>query len=197
MNPILEAGDIPSNGASRLPAGTGDIAQCVTDTKFSTKTLAAAVWPAVTAFFTTQMVADPTLDYYDSAGQIVTSAKMFMIQAIAVNLRGGAIVDLDAIVNLGVIVLTSQQKEVGRLRLRHLCAAGGLYIAGAQAAAAAVYGVTNGEPQNEPFRINELLLQTNQTFKVELWGPITTPYTITVAVNVEVDLMGYEIRPTA
>lgn len=185
------------NNASRMPVGTGQPVQIISDTKFSTKTYAAAVAPAFLDFFTTTPVADATLDWYDAANQLVTSAKQFIIQAIGTNFVGTAIADVNAFISLGILILTCQQKEIGRFRLRNLCAAGGTFVAGAQVAAANTVGVINGSPMAEPWRISELQIQTNQTFKCTLAMPTTTPYTVTASTTAEIDLFGFEVRPAA
>jgi hypothetical protein len=201
MNPILESNEpiSPELAAAiqNVSGGSGQ-AQFITDTKFSTKSFAPGVWPATTDFFTTAPVADPTLDYYDAGNQLVSSGKIFMIKAVAVNLRGGALADIDAFINLGILVLTVQNKEDGRYRLRHLTASGGVFIAATQGTATTgIIGANNGMPINEPFRVCDLLAHTNQQVKASLWGPTISPYTITTAMTTEVDLMGYEIRPLA
>ena len=183
-----------ANPESRILKGA---IQCVSDTKYSTKTLAAAVAPASTDFFTSAPSADATVDNYDAGNQLVTSAKQFMIQAISVNVIGTAIADIDAIIQKGVIVLTAQNKEIGRFRVRHLAAAGGTFVAGAQVAAASPVGVVNGTPQTDIWRVMEILIDTNQSFKASLYMPTATPYTVTASTSVEIDLVGYEVRPAA
>lgn len=175
---------------------TGPV-QAVSDTKYSIKTLAIGVAPAQTDFFTSAPSADPTVDNYDAGNQLVTSQKQFCIQGLACNVISTSIADVDAIINKGIIVLTAQNKEIGRFRVRHLAAAGGTFVAGAQVAAASSVGVTNGTPQTDMWRIAELLIDTNQSFKASLWMPTAAPYTIIAATTVEIDLYGYEIRPTA
>ena len=192
-NPIAKF----TSNATRQPTGTGTTAQCVTDTKFSQKILAIGVAPPQTDFFLSSPSADPTVDWYDAANQLVTSGKKFTIQAIGINVTSTSIADVNAVIELGILVLTAQNKEIGRHRVRNLSAAGGTYVAGAQVAAASSVGVLNGAPQNEPWQVIELQLQTNQSFKASLWMPTITPYTFIAATTVEVDLFGYEIRPTA
>ena len=153
--------------------------------------------PATTDFFTTAPVVDATLDNYDAGNQLVTSGKSFVIQALSVNVIGTALADIDAIIQKGVIVITAQNKEIGRFRVRNLCSAGGTFVAGAQAAAASPIGVVNGIPQSEAWRIAELEIATNQSFKVQLFMPVTTPYTVTASTSVEIGLIGYEKRPVA
>ena len=182
------------NSSTRLLGGA---VQAISDTKYSIKTLSAAVAPAQTDFFTSAPSADPTVDNYDAGNQLVTSQKQFMIQALAVNIIGTAIADVDAIIQKGIIVLTAQNKEIGRFRVRHLAAAGGTFVAGSQVAAANTVGVVNGTPQTDIWRVIDLLIDTNQSFKASLWMPTAAPYTVTASTTVEVDLVGYEIRPAA
>ena len=189
------------NTQTRQPSVAGAKMQAVSDTKWSTKTYTGgAVAAAQTDFFTIGPSSDPTVDNYDAANQLVTSQKQFVIQALSVNVLPGAaatIADIDNFIQHGVLVLTAQQKEIGRYRLRHLSAAGGTFVAGSQVAAAALPGVINGMPQNEAWRIAELTISTNQSIKASVWMPTVAPITPTGAVNVEVDFIGYEIRPAA
>ena len=188
------------NSAVSLP-GVRQV-QIVSDTKWSTKTIALGVAPATTDFFTSAPSADPTVDNYDAGNQLVTSQKSFTIQAITVALFGGAttaggIIDLNQIIEQGVIILTAQNKEIGRFRVRNLSAAGGLFVAGAQVAAAAVSGLVNGNPQASPWQIAPLTLAPNQSFKATLAMPTVAPVTLSAAVNVQIGLVGFETRPAA
>ena len=193
-NPI---GNFSSN-ATRMPFGKpGQPVQCVSDTKYSTKTFAIGVAGSTTDFFTTAPVADRTLDNYDAGNQLVTSGKAFVIQGITVNVKSTSIADVDAFIQLGILVLTAQGKEIGAFRLRNLSAGGGTFVAGAQVAAASSVGVINGLPQSDVFRVAELMLATNQSFKATVIMPTTTTYTVIAATTVEVGLLGYEIRPVA
>ncbi len=193
-NPI---GNFSSN-ATRMPFGKpGQPVQCVSDTKYSTKTLAIGVAPAQTDFFTSAPLADRTLDNYDAGNQLVTSGKAFVIQGIAVNVKSTSIADCDAVIQLGIVILTAQGKEIGAFRVRNLAAGGGTYVAGAQVAAASSVGVTNGLPQSDVFRVAELMLATNQSFKASLLMPTATTYTVIAATTVEIGLLVYEIRPVA
>jgi len=185
------------NNASRMPVGPGKSVQIVSDTKFSTKTFAIGVAAAFTDYFTTTPLADATLDWYDAANQLVTSAKQFVIQGIGVNPISTSIADVNAFIQSGVLILTCQQKEIGRYRLRNLAAGGGTFVAGAQVAAASSVGVINGNPMPEVWRCAELQIQTNQTFKATLAMPTTAPYTVIASTTVEVDLFGFEVRPAA
>lgn len=185
------------NNASRMPVGTGQPVQIISDTKFSTKTFAIGVAAAFTDYFTSTPVTDATLDWYDAANQLVTSAKQFVIQGIGVNPISTSIADVNAFIQQGILILYAQQKEIGRYRLRNLAAGGGTFVAGAQVAAASSVGVVNGTPMPFVWQCAELQIQTNQTFKATLAMPTTAPYTVIASTTVEVDLFGYEIRPAA
>jgi len=193
-NPIGNFG----NNATRMPFGKpGQPVQCVSDTKYSTKTLSIGVAPAQTDFFTSAPSADRTVDNYDAGNQLVTSGKAFVIQGITVNPISTSIADVDAVIQKGVIVLTAQNKEIGTFRVRNLAAGGGTFVAGAQVAAASSVGVVNGMPQSDLFRVAELMIATNQSFKAQLLMPTGTTYTVIAATTVEIALQGYEIRPVA
>jgi len=186
-----------ANNATRDTIRPGASFQCVSDTKFSTKSIAIGVAPVSTDFFTTAPVVDRCVDNYDAGNQLVTSGKSFVIQAICVIPISTSIADVDAVIQKGLIVLTAQNKEIGVFRVRHLAAGGGTFVAGAQVAAASSVGVVNGMPQSDMFRVSELQIQTNQSFKAQLIMPVTAPYTMIAATTIEVDLVGYEIRPMA
>jgi hypothetical protein len=193
-NPVGQFG----SNATRLQFGKpGQPVQCVSDTKYSTKTLAIGVAPAQTDFFTSAPSADRCVDNYDAGNQLVTSGKAFVIQGITVNPISTSIADVDAVIQKGVVLLTAQGKEIGAFRVRNLAAGGGTFVAGAQVAAASSVGVVNGMPQSDLFRVSELMLATNQSFKASLLMPTATPYTIIAATTVEIALQGYEIRPVA
>lgn len=190
-NPVSNFG----NPSTRLPGG---LKQCISDTKYSTKTLAIGVAPVTTDFFTSAPSADRTVDNYDAGNQLVTSGKAFMIQGITANIISTSIADVDAVIQKGVLVLTCQNKEIGAFRLRNLCAGGGTFVAGAQVAAASSVGVVNGNPNADIWRVSDLLIQTNQSFKATLVMPAgALAYTIIAATNVEIGLHGFEIRPAA
>jgi hypothetical protein len=186
-----------ANSASRMPVGSGQPVQIISDTKFSTKTFAIGVAASFTDYFTTTPIQDATVDWYDAANQLVTSAKQFVIQSIGVKVFSTSIADINAFINSGILILTCQQKEIGRYRIRVLNSGGDVFVAGAQVAAASSVGVSNGQPQAEPWRIAELAIQTNQTFKATVAMPVLAPYTVIASTNVEVDLFGYEARPAA
>ena len=190
-NPIMQGSSL--NNATRLPGRR----QYISDTKWATRTLAIGVAPVNTDFFTAAPNADQVLDRYDGANMLVTSDKEFIIQGITVNVSSTSIADIDAVVQRGIVVLTAQNKEIGAFRVRQLCAGGGTYVAGAQVAAASSVGVTNGLPNTDLFRVAELRIASNQTFKASLVMPAATPYTIIAATAVEIGLQGYETRPAA
>jgi hypothetical protein len=191
-NPTLQNSSI--NNQTRMTRGP---VQMVSDTKWATRVLAIGVAPAVTDFFTAPPAVDKVLDNYDAGNQLVTSNKEFVIQGITVNVSSTSIADIDAVVQRGCVVLTAQNKEIGWFRVRQLCAGGGTYVAGAQVAAASSVGVTNGLPNVDLFRVAELRIAANQSFKAQLVMPTTTTYTIIAATSVEIALQGYEIRPAA
>jgi hypothetical protein len=191
-NPVFNTG----HPATRL-SGSGQPVQIISDTKWCSRTIAIGVAPVATDFFNAAAVADRTVDNFDAPNQLVTSGKRFMIQAISVNVTSTSIADVNAFIQQGVLVLTCQGKEIGAFRLRNLNAGGGTFVAGAQVAAASSVGVTNGVPSSDVFRISDLLIETNQTFRATLLMPAIAPYTCIAATTVEVDLQGYEIRPAA
>lgn len=193
-NPIPPPGN---SAATRMSTQGGRRMQVISDTKWSQKNYAIGVIQPQLDFFLSAPSADPTVDNYDAGGQLVTSAKGFTIQALCVNILASVIADVNAFIQYGIVVLTAQQKEIGRFRLRHLCASGGPFVAGAQVAAASSVGVTNGSPDSDPWLIEPLFIDTNQTFKASIWMPITTPITTTSIVTAEIALCGFEARPAA
>jgi hypothetical protein len=181
----------------------GRVFQCVSDVKVSTQILPPFA-PAYVSFFTTPPGGDQTVDRYDAARQLVTSGKLFVIQAIGVNITfipteaNPVADDFDYIVQHGILVLYAQDKEIGAFRVRHLNSCGGTFIAGDQAILAASAGVLNGDPTTNAYRVAELKIETDETFKAVLFFPQTfPPYQFTTPAVVEVDLFGYELRPKA
>lgn len=185
------------NSNTRLPVGPGGATQVISDTKWSQKILALGAAPVSTDFFTSAPNADRTIDNYDAGNQLVTSGKSFTIQGITVNVISATLADIDNIIQRGTVVLTAQGKEIGAFRVRNLCAAGGTYVAGAQVAAANTVGVTNGLSQTDMFRVSDLTIETNQSFKATLVLPSAVGITLTSATTVEIGLHGYEARPAA
>ena len=131
------------------------------------------------------------------ATEVGHESKQFMIQAIAVNVIGTAIADVDAIIQKGVIVLAAQNKEIGRFRVRHLAAAGGTLVGVPRLPPQIPLALSTGRLETDIWRVIDLLIDTNQSFKASLLMPTTTTYTVTASTTVEIDLCGYEIRPAA
>ena len=183
---------------SSLASKLSGLFQIVSDTKWATKSFAIGVVASQTDFFLAGASADPTIDNYDAGGQLVTSDKSFVIQALASNIISTSIADVDAFIQKGIVILTCQQKEVGRFRLRHLNAAGGTFVAGAQVAAASSVGVISGNPGMDPWTVGDILVSPNMGFKVTLCMPQgALAYTAIAATTVELDLIGYEARPAS
>jgi len=193
-NPTRPRGGFPADQTASSVPGIG---QFVSDQKFATKIQAAGVWPAAIDFFQAAPGTDQTEDYYDAGNQLVTSGKSFTIQNIGVHIYSADLHDYDAIIHRVVLVLTVQQKEVGRFRVRRLTEAGGLWLASAQSAAASHLGASNGTPHNSPFNIAPITIDTNQTFKATLLGPTRDPYTLIDQTTIQVVLEGFETRPVA
>jgi hypothetical protein len=197
------SGRFPGNSSGT----TGQGEEFVSDFKLNTLTIAAGVWPNITTFFKATPNADPTRDNYDGANFLVTSGKKFTIMSIGLHVYSACIRDIDAIINRGVLKLQTQLKDRGTFPCRRLTEAGGLWVASSQIAATTgeiatantdtVLGVCNGVPQNSPFNISPLEIDTNQTFNAILYGPTADPYTFIDQVTVQLILEGFETRPAA
>ena len=186
------------NNASRMPVGTGQPVQIISDTKFTTKTFAIGAAAALHGLLHHHARSqDATLDWYDAANQLVTSAKQFVIQGLGSNIISTSIADVNAFIQSAMLILTCQQKEIGRQRLRNLCSAGGPFVAGAQVAAASSVGVINGNPRPNPGAWRSCRSRPTRPSRPPWPCRPSTPYTVIASTTVEIDLFGFEVRPAA
>ena len=181
--------------------------QQIHDMKWATRSIASGVIPTTTNFFGAAPSADLTVDRYEQPNTLVSSAKIYTIYGLFVQLYAGAsatLLDLEKVCSWTCLRLVTAQKEYGVFPLSLLPAGGGLYVQGGNisvtpAAAPGGQSVTaalNGQPgRNAAFTFaNPLIIQANQSFYAELLGPTVTTQTLTGAVSVRVILDGVEQR---
>lgn len=176
------------------PGASNVAKQIVSEVKYDTVALAAAAVPAQTAAFA-QNSADLALKNFDGNQILVNSGKAFLIKNISINVRGTVIADIDAVINQLSCRIQVDQKVYGTIPLSRLCAAGGTFVAGAQVAAASGVGITNGNPLNQPFRLEvPIMVEGLKTFYFFILGPTGTPLTLTSIVTLRIQLEGKQAQ---
>lgn len=188
------------------PTGIGQN-QIIHDMKWATRTIAAGVIPTTTNFFGAAPSSDLTVDRYEQPNTLVSSAKIYTIYGMFVQVYAGAaavLQDLEKLCSWTAIRLVTAQKEYGIFPVSLLPAGGGLTVQSGQIAVTpaappggqSVTAALNGTPaRNAAFTFaNPLIIQANQSFYTELLGPTVTPQTLTGAVIVRVVLDGVEQR---
>lgn len=180
--------------------------QSISETKYDTLTLAAAAIPAQTTFFATTS-ADLALKNFEGPGNLVTSGKLFLIQTIGVVIASIAAAataqNLADLVNLCSLRLQVDQKIMGTFPLHQLTGFGGAYLpsqvavtaAAAPAGAVANFGITNGAPINQPFRVRPMLVEGQKQFAAYLIAPTGTAITLAGTVGLKVCLGGLQFQP--
>lgn len=193
---------IPTPTRAFQPAGVGLLAP-IHDFKFATRSLAAAVIPAVTNFFGAAPNADPTLDRYDQSGTLCSSGNKFTIWQIAVHIWKNTVDvnlnDLRAIIDNCMIRMTTNSREFGLYPVLDLPAGGGLAVQAGQVASTPVaapgafstMGAVNGHPLRKRFSLKHPLeVGSNQQFFMELVAPQATPITLVSITQVRIELEG-------
>jgi hypothetical protein len=178
--------------------------QVQSETKYDTIALAAAVLPT-TQFFANQ-TADLAVKNFDGNGILVNSGKYFLIQTIGAVISSIApavtaqnIVD---VINLCSVRLQVDNKIMGTFPLHQLTGFGGAYLpsqvavtaAAAPAGAASNFGITNGVPHSQPFRVNPMLIEPQKAFAMFLVAPTTTPITLAGILGLKFCLGGLQFQ---
>jgi hypothetical protein len=189
------------------PAQTAMVAgkQVVSEIKYDTLTLAAAAIPAQTQFFASPS-ADLAIKNFEGPAQIVTSGKLFLIQTLGVVIAQIAAAttaqNLFDLIMRCSLRLQIDQKVMGTFPIHALTGFGGPYLpsqvavtaAAAPAGAASNFGITNGVPQSQPFRVNPLLIEGQKAFAAFLVAPTGTAITLAGAVDVKVLIGGLQFQ---
>lgn len=179
--------------------------QVVSETKYDTLTFAAAVVPSQTQFFANQN-ADLAIKNFDGNGILVNSGKLFLAQTLGVvitsisaALTGQNIADF---INQTSLRLQVDQKVMGTFAIHQLTGFGGAFLpsqvavtaAAAPAGAVSNFGISNGMPMSQPFRINPLLIEGQKAFAAFLIGPTGAPITLAGTMGVKVLLGGLQFQ---
>ena len=176
------------------PGGVPITKQIISEVKYDTVVLAAAAVPAQTSAFAANS-ADLAIKNFDGNQILVNSGKSFLIKNISINVRGTVIADIDATIQQLSCRIQVDQKVYGTFPLSRLSAAGGTFVAGAQVAAASGVGVVNGNPLNQPFRLEvPIMVEGLKTFYFFILGPTGTPLVLTSAVTLRIQLEGKQAQ---
>lgn len=180
--------------------------QSISETKYDTLTLAAAAIPSTTQFFATPS-SDVARKNFEGPSQLITSGKLFLVQTIGVVISQIAAAataqNLLDLINNCAVRLQVDQKIMGTFPLHQLTGFGGAHLssqvavtaAAAPAGAAANFGITNGMPQNQPFRLRPMLIEGQKNFAAYLIGPTGTVITLAGAVDLKLCVGGLQFQP--
>ena len=178
--------------------------QSISETKYDTINLAAAA-VVRTDFFQTPS-ADLAIKNFEGPGILVTSGKLFLVQTIGVVIASIAAAataqNLMDLIMLCSLRITNDQKIMGTFPLHQLTGFGGAYLpsqvavtpAAAPAGAVSNFGVTNGMPHNQPFRVRPMLVEGQKPFTVSLIAPTGTAITLAGIVGLKVCLGGLQFQ---
>lgn len=178
--------------------------QVISETKYDTLTLAAAVVPN-TQFFANQ-TADLAIKNFDGNGILVNSGKLFLIQTLGVVVSAIAAAttaqNIADVINLCSLRLQVDSKIMGTFPLHQLTGFGGAYLpsqvavtaAAAPAGAVSNFGITNGVPQSQPFRLNPMLIEGQKAFAAFLIAPTGTAITLAGTLGLKVCLGGLQFQ---
>jgi hypothetical protein len=179
--------------------------QAISETKYDTLTLAAVAIPSQTQFFATPS-ADLALKNFEGPGQLITSGKLFLIQNIGVAIAQIAAAttaqNLFDLIMRCSLRLQVDQKVMGTFPIHQLSGFGGPFLpsqvavtaAAAPAGAVSNFGITNGVPQNQPFRVRPMLIEGQKSFAAYLVAPTGTAITLAGAVDVKVLVHGVQFQ---
>jgi hypothetical protein len=199
--------DLMKYATSLDPAQRDNLAgkQVVSETKFDTLTLAAAVIPNQTQFFANQN-ADLAVKNFDGNGILVASGKSFLAQTLGLIITkiNAAVTaqNLVDLINNCTVRLQVDQKIMGTYCAHQLTGFGGAFLpsqvavtaAAAPAGATANFGISNGMPMSQPFRINPLLIEGQKAFAAFLIGPTGSPITLAGTVDLRIAIGGLQFQ---
>lgn len=179
--------------------------QAISETKYDTLTLAAAVLPNQTQFFANPS-ADLAIKNFEGPSNLVTSGKLFLAQTLGFMIsKSSATVTAQNIMDLlhnCAIRVQCDQKVMGTFPVHQLTGFGGVYLpsqvavtgAAAPAGAVANFGITNGVPHSQPFRINPLLVEGQKSFACFLIAPTGTAITLAGTLDVKMLIGGIQFQ---
>lgn len=199
--------DLFQYATSLDPAMVQQIAakQQISETKYDTIAFAAGAITPATPFFANQS-SDLAFKNFDGNGYLVGQGKWFLAQTIGVNVIdvGATTTGLEvlAVLNKCAIRLQVDTKIMGTFPLHQLTGFGGAFVpsqiavaaAAAPAGAIANAGITNGQPQNLPFKLTPMLLEGQKPFVATLIGPTGTPISTTGGITLKVCVGGLQFQ---
>lgn len=179
--------------------------QAISETKYDTLTLAAAVIPNQTQFFANPS-ADLAVKNFEGPSNLVTSGKLFLAQTLGFKIVRIAAATtaqnlMDLIENCSLRV-QCDQKVMGTFPVSQLTGFGGIYLpsqvaatpAAPPAGAVSNFGISNGIPHSQPFRINPLLVEGQKSFAAFLIAPTGNAITLAGAIDVKVLIGGIQFQ---
>ena len=179
--------------------------QAISETKYDTLTLAAAVVPNQTQFFANPS-ADLAIKNFEGPSNLVTSGKLFLAQTLGFMIsKISAAVTAQNIMDLlhnCCLRVQCDQKVMGTFPVHQLTGFGGAFLpsqvavtaAAAPAGAVSNFGITNGFPHSQPFRINPLLVEGQKSFAAFLIAPTGSPITLLGTLDVKVLIGGIQFQ---
>lgn len=179
--------------------------QAISEDKYDTLTLAAAAIPAQTQFFSAPS-SDLAIKNFDGPGYLVSNGKLFLIQTIGLKIctmaaavTGANIIDF---VNRTCVRIQVDQKVMGTFPTHRLTGFGGVFapsqvaptVAANPVGGVAASALENGVPQNQPFRIKPLLIESQKNFAAYLIGPTGTALTLAGTLEIKIILGGLQYQ---
>jgi len=178
--------------------------QVISETKYDTLILPAVVL-ANTPFFQAQ-TPDLAVKNFDGNGYLLNSGKWFLFQTLGVNITnisaavtGQNIVD---VINRCALRIQIDQKVMGTYPVHQLTGFGGAFLSSNVAATVAAnppggvanFGITNGMPQSQPFRVIPQLIEPQKAFVATLIAPTGTTITLLGTLEIKVSLGGLQFQ---
>jgi len=199
--------DLLQYATSLDPAQAAALAgkQVISETKYDTLTLPAAAVGAQTQFFANQ-TAELALKNFDGNGILVGTGRLFLAQTLGVKITGNAAAttaqNILDVVNRCCIRLQVDNKIMGTFPVHQLTGFGGIYApsqvavtaAAAPAGAVANFGLENGSPQNQPFRLSPMLIEGQKAFAAFLISPTGTPIVLAGTLDLKVIVGGLQFQ---
>jgi len=105
--------------------------------------------------------------------------------------------------NKTAVRLQVDQKIMGTFPSHMLTGFGGAYLpsqvavtaAAAPAGAVSNFGITNGAPQNQPYRVRPMLIEGQKSFAAYLVGPTGAPITLAGTLGIKILVGGLQFQP--
>jgi hypothetical protein len=179
--------------------------QVISETKYDTLTLAAAAVPATTQFFAASS-ADLAIKNFDGNGILVSSGKYFLAQTLGILITDIAAAltaqNIYDVLHKCAVRIQVDSKIMGTFPVHQLTGFGGAYLpsqvavtsAAPPAGAVANFGIANGVPQNQPFRLKPMLIEGQKNFSAFLIGPTGSAITLAGTMGIKMLVGGLQFQ---